>query len=653
MNAAMYAQNQHGRVNQGGQDRYVGQGFQENSRKRAYESVRSDLNSPNSDSNAANNSQGTSGQQQKPLGKNHWRNRRYKEKRQADKKRLKELEEKEKMWEDTSDADKEVEKITQPRNSNTPTPSSTPLPQRNNSRRCLYSRIGFSPTNVKDRLSSRTDSRTSEDSGVAESPTNMEATSRQEELFPTPPATLAGQVLQHDEVEDNGNAAEPLPGNGSPVQGCQTQEEAQKQTKKGKSRKGKGKGKGKNSGKVKKSADVEQDDDDVLLLEAGDDKIGEEEDEENEEDDTGDEVEIEEEKENDVDVKDSSGNSKAYSAQDRLMNRPSTSKDKVEDKTEKVSMAEKIKIKQEKRDEGCRKDKSLDNFVWNEKQVFEFLKTSMTRPSQESKAYQFSLFDKLDKEQVVDRKIPCDGCRAPTDALRFGDTINLLITTSTLAGMKFKDADKHRDYKCSHFEYLVVRGGTYEDLYRIACPILTFLKSYFSIQVLVVCGINDINQEPDIKKLIERVRRFNVRATSKVTKSKVEMDDPKIHPGDISVKFIGIPYPPKFTRLGRESHPIKNNVDRTQDIANLNRYFRKVNNESVPIRHVPTMANLGITEEEFTHKPTKNTHIYHEWHLKDSRWPKDKGLAKEVVHLRYSVRLHVWKAIHEYFMQIF
>ena len=122
----------------------------------------------------------------------------------------------------------------------------------------------------------------------------------------------------------------------------------------------------------------------------------------------------------------------------------------------------------------------------------------------------------------------------------------------------------------------------------------------------------------------------------------------------MSIKYICIPYPPKFSRLRGENHPIKNGINRTKDIVNLNRYFKSLNRNSLPRTRVPTMEMLGVTEDAFqSNRPVNNSHIFEEWHQKDRKWPKDLLLAKDIVHLRYSARLPVWKGIHKYFANIY
>ena len=88
----------------------------------------------------------------------------------------------------------------------------------------------------------------------------------------------------------------------------------------------------------------------------------------------------------------------------------------------------------------------------------------------------------------------------------------------------------------------------------------------------------------------------------------------------------------------------------------MNRLFKTLNKNSFPARQVPTLEMVGITEEAFSkdsHKPIANTHIYEEWYHGDKKWPRDKSFAKEIVHLRNSARLGVWKAVHHYFTCVF
>ena len=358
---------------------------------------------------------------------------------------------------------------------------------------------------------------------------------------------------------------------------------------------------------------------------------------------------------------DKASEKKNSSAQDRLRKRKDI-KESIQQKAAHQAMLDKINIKREKIDECEHAAEDLDNFVWSGAQVFDFLKTTMPRPDQHPRAYSFSLLDKLDKSKVIDKKIQCDGCKQSYFMYRFGDTINILLTSSTMAGMKFKDKEKGKDYKCSHFEYLVIRGGNFLDMERIACPMINYLKCYFNVTVLVVCGINDLNDDSlskDPKKdpyngLIDRVNKFNVSISRIITRPKTELEGVKYHPGDMSVKYICIPYPPKFTRLHKEFHAIKHGINRTKDVSNLNRYLKGLNNKSFPQTRVPTMEMLGITEEPLqAGKPARNTHIFEEWHHKDNRWPKDKSLTKEVVHLRHSIKYPVWKAIHQYFQNIY
>lgn len=160
-------------------------------------------------------------------------------------------------------------------NKDAPPVTSTPLPQRKTPIRSMRDRLGFQPSNVKDRLDTRTESRPSEDSSVVTSPDHqMESSSKQEELFPTPPATLRGVVIQHSDIDRGPIQPEPeknpqkddddaLTGAGNPVQGCQTMEEAVGKDK-DKTSKKKSKGKKTEGGKKKKEVLTEPLDNDEV-----------------------------------------------------------------------------------------------------------------------------------------------------------------------------------------------------------------------------------------------------------------------------------------------------------------------------------------------------------------------------------------------------
>ena len=305
-------------------------------------------------------------------------------------------------------------------------------------------------------------------------------------------------------------------------------------------------------------------------------------------------------------------------------------------------------------------DRSLDDFVWSKAAIMDFVKDSMPRPDNSCKPYyNFSLIDKLDNQVSKDGKLDCDGCKKPIDFYSFGDTIKVLLSTSTLAGMKYRDVDRFRKHECSHFEYLTIRGGTFLDMERVARPMLKFLQGYFNLEVLIICGINELN-EKDLAyhQIINRIRIFNVKMSSKLLKPKVDIGGTgDLKPGTLNIRYIGIPYPPAFTRLGNESHPIKNDLNRVDDIANINRYFRSLNRAASLIinssRQIPTLQYLGLNGSKFTHKPTGNTHAFSSWYHKNKDYPKiTLRVTREVVHLKDTVKLIAWKAIHNYFLKI-
>ena len=604
------------------------------------------------------------------LGKNHRRNRKYKEKLKEKRAHYREMLEQQKMWEGDA-TDKEVQKINAKPPPAAPPPPQQPLKQRVKAKdKAAKDRIGINVLDrvgisIKDRLGKRCASSASTDSGVnVVSPPPMEDQTSSDPFSQPLVQTLCGVELQQHEVNLMKNTNE-------------KEVEAEEE-------------------RVLKEdfpdcpdlyADcvdvLDNDDKDMPVEEKGENALEPEPSKnspprQKESNEQIPEIVIDKAPENELGTEVSkdpgpgpacqaetecsakpgaSAKDTAQPAQNRLRKRKEI-KESIQKAAAHAAMVEKIKIKREKIDEAERYNEPIDKTRLTEEQAFDFLKTSLTRPDTGPKHYTFSLFDKLDKGKVKDKRINCDGCKKPHFFYRFGDNINILLSTSTLANMKFKDAEKNKDYACSHFEYLVIRGGTFLDMERVATPIIDFLKCYFNVTVLIVCGINDLNDDtlkPDqYLGMIERVRNFNAG----ITKPAVRPDDSeylaKFHPGDLSIKYICIPFPPRFSRLGNEKHPIKDNLDRTKDIANFNRYLKNLNRATLPQTRVPTLEMIGITEEPFiNNKPVKNTHIYEEWYCKDKKWPRDKSLARDIVHLKYSARAYAWKGIHQYFDKIF
>ena len=345
------------------------------------------------------------------------------------------------------------------------------------------------------------------------------------------------------------------------------------------------------------------------------------------------------------------GEKSKQSAQDRLKDRKVENSEPGTAEISKTASQKKVDSKDSKI------DKSLDAFEWTSQNIFEFVKSSIKRPRDGVKKYNFSLFDKLDKG-LNKGKVECDGCKKPMNFYKFGDTIKVLLSSSTLANLKKRDSDKVRKHTCTHFEYLTVSGGNFLDMEAIAIPILKFLQGYFNVEVLIVCGINDLNDKRlynidksyNYRALVDRVRNFNAEICKEKKEPDVKLDDLTITPGELSIRYIGIPYPPAFSKIGNDKHLCK--ADLTGEISCLNKFFKNLNNKVVPVRKVPTLQYKGISDEPFNHRPESNRHIYEMWHHGSHRWPKDPLLGKDVVHLKDYARGEIWTQIHGYFQEV-
>ena len=97
--------------------------------------------------------------------------------------------------------------------------------------------------------------------------------------------------------------------------------------------------------------------------------------------------------------------------------------------------------------------------------------------------YSFSLFEKLDAP-LVDGKMKCDGCKKTISFYKEGDTIQLLVGSSTLNGLKKTDKRPVAACNCSHFEFLAMGGGTFKSMEGVITPIAGFLRQFFNLEIL-------------------------------------------------------------------------------------------------------------------------------------------------------------------------
>ena len=284
------------------------------------------------------------------------------------------------------------------------------------------------------------------------------------------------------------------------------------------------------------------------------------------------------------------------------------------------------------------------------------IKKNIPRPNKKKRHYECTIFDKLDNMTDND-EVSCTGCDTTTPFYKEGDTIYLVVGASTLLPRENKkDKDEVTIGKavnktdCVHFEYIYSRGGTFDDLRQICDPIISYLRLYFNLEILVCLGVNDltITHRP-YKVIIDAAKRMD-EAFTKIKKGNNEGTT-----NVITVKYMTIPFIPAICQLlFGDKHDLKNDCDRIKDIVLVNRYLDNVLNAKNPKRSaIPGLHMLGISQDPLDNfYPTHNKHVFSQWEygpVQKKDLSKNFRKTKEVIHLALSQRLIAWNKIHSYF----
>ena len=191
-------------------------------------------------------------------------------------------------------------------------------------------------------------------------------------------------------------------------------------------------------------------------------------------------------------------------------------------------------------------------------------------------------------------------------------------------------------------------GATYYDMKKYVAPILNTLKQYFQIEVLLICGNNELMGNIPYQKIIDRIQNFFVV----INRPNLDENGDEIaESGMFPLRFMQLPYLPCISRFESEDHPLKITVknisiNRVKDITNLNRFFKQHNARVEPktSKDVPSMKYAGITSKTFDRTPPRDTkHLYSHW------VGASKHSANKMVHVLPKRRLPFWRKVHEFF----
>ena len=117
------------------------------------------------------------------------------------------------------------------------------------------------------------------------------------------------------------------------------------------------------------------------------------------------------------------------------------------------------------------------------------------------------------------------------------------------------------------------------------------------------------------------------------------------------MRFMQLPYLPCISRFNGEDHRLKvtasnNEIDRTKDISELNRFFLTQNAQVMPQKSKlpPSMKYAGIKKKTFGKTPGLETaHIFGHW------VGASKHSSNNMVHIFPKRRLPYWRDVHNFF----
>ena len=156
---------------------------------------------------------------------------------------------------------------------------------------------------------------------------------------------------------------------------------------------------------------------------------------------------------------------------------------------------------------------------------------------------------------------------------------------------------------------------------------LSALSTYNPLQILFCIGVNNLL---DIDHKIEDIKRDFTALTEEVSKGE-----------KICVSFMELPFIPKVSKFPKDRHMIPIKMNRTADIADLNRFLKSFRGKiSHSHTFYPSLVREGITSESFETIPVSNRHDPDGW--------VEKPLEKSI-HLTNHIKAIIWGTVLTFF----
>ena len=224
----------------------------------------------------------------------------------------------------------------------------------------------------------------------------------------------------------------------------------------------------------------------------------------------------------------------------------------------------------------------------------------------------------------------CPRCHEEVQYYQKGDTIPLLLTTSTLA-RTHKDI-LNEEGVCSHFEIIELPGARIAEMNAIALPIIEFLSKHNHVQVLCVVGVNDfLLKDNTLDNIFKDFENFSVSINQSANVQ------------NVNVKFIGIPLIPSLCKFNTDYHVIRN--ERSAEMIKYNDLLKSYNSQIDAVTpYVPTLMFKGIKKFSNDTFPDNYHHIPEHWDEWDREIPR-----KNCIHLAAHIKRSFWSEIQRFF----
>ena len=224
----------------------------------------------------------------------------------------------------------------------------------------------------------------------------------------------------------------------------------------------------------------------------------------------------------------------------------------------------------------------------------------------------------------------CPRCEEKVQYYQKGDTIPLLLTTSTLA--RTHTDILHEEGVCSHFEIIELPGARIAEMSQIVMPIIEFLSEHNKVQVLCAVGVNDfLLRGNTLDNIFKDFENFSIAINQSA------------HKQNLNFKFIGIPLVPSLCKFKNDYHEIRR--DMTADMVKYNDLIKSFNAQiDVLSFYVPTLMFKGIRKFSNDPFPENYHHVPECWEEWDREIPK-----KNCIHLADHVKRGFWSEIQRFF----